>query len=234
MRAEERVDRVVLPARVGERDDPCLHRRQDREDRGERPWVRPDAGARDDEDDAGIAGEAREGGTWVAGAGGAPGPGPRDADDPARLPPARGAEDAAIRSDRTLPRAPRAHRAHLGRARNGARGVLCDDAGVRTPGPASHASHDDHDHAHDPWCGHAAVPHGDHLDYLHDGHLHHLHTDHVDEVIAELEALHQPHAGHMHVHGPGCGHDAVPHGDHVDYRHGEHLHAGHGVHYDEH
>jgi hypothetical protein len=21
-----------------------------------------------------------------------------------------------------------------------------------------------------------------------------------------------------HVHGPGCGHEAVPHGDHVDYR----------------
>jgi hypothetical protein len=38
----------------------------------------------------------------------------------------------------------------------------------------------------------------------------------------------------MHVHAEGCGHAAVPHGDHVDYVHGSHRHAGHHVHYDEH
>ena len=27
-----------------------------------------------------------------------------------------------------------------------------------------------------------------------------------------------------HVHGPTCGHEAVKHGDHVDYRVGDHLH----------
>ncbi|MFW3170223.1 iron chelate uptake ABC transporter family permease subunit [Geodermatophilus sp. CPCC 206100] len=46
------------------------------------------------------------------------------------------------------------------------------------------------------------------------------------------------HAAHPHEHGEGCGHPAVPHGDHVDYDHDGHLHAAHrtgtGVHYDEH
>ncbi|MCA0143927.1 iron chelate uptake ABC transporter family permease subunit [Blastococcus sp. LR1] len=46
------------------------------------------------------------------------------------------------------------------------------------------------------------------------------------------------HAAHPHEHGPGCGHPAVRHGDHVDYDHDGHLHAPHltgtGVHYDEH
>ncbi len=39
---------------------------------------------------------------------------------------------------------------------------------------------------------------------------------------------------HGHQHGPGCGHPAVEHGDHVDYLHGGHRHAVHGGHYDEH
>jgi zinc transport system permease protein len=40
--------------------------------------------------------------------------------------------------------------------------------------------------------------------------------------------------GHDHEHGPGCGHDAIPHGDHVDYVHDGHRHAAHQGHYDEH
>lgn len=39
---------------------------------------------------------------------------------------------------------------------------------------------------------------------------------------------------HPHEHGPECGHEAVPHGDHVDYLHDGHYHAPHGDHYDEH
>ncbi|KAB2811589.1 metal ABC transporter permease [Pimelobacter simplex] len=39
---------------------------------------------------------------------------------------------------------------------------------------------------------------------------------------------------HPHAHGPGCGHLAVPHDDHVDYVHDGHRHAAHGAHYDEH
>jgi zinc transport system permease protein len=41
-------------------------------------------------------------------------------------------------------------------------------------------------------------------------------------------------AEHRHEHGPGCGHPAVPHGDHVDYLHDGHRHAVHGAHYDDH
>lgn len=40
--------------------------------------------------------------------------------------------------------------------------------------------------------------------------------------------------GHDHEHGPECGHEAVPHGDHVDYLHHGHRHAAHQGHYDEH
>ncbi len=40
--------------------------------------------------------------------------------------------------------------------------------------------------------------------------------------------------GHVHAHGPDCGHAAVRHGDHVDYVHDGHRHAPHGSHYDEH
>ncbi|GGD29886.1 metal ABC transporter permease [Nocardioides daphniae] len=39
---------------------------------------------------------------------------------------------------------------------------------------------------------------------------------------------------HPHQHGDGCGHEAVDHGDHVDYLHDGHRHAPHGEHYDEH
>jgi zinc transport system permease protein len=39
---------------------------------------------------------------------------------------------------------------------------------------------------------------------------------------------------HEHEHGPGCGHLAVPHDDHVDYVHNGHRHAPHEAHYDEH
>ena len=39
---------------------------------------------------------------------------------------------------------------------------------------------------------------------------------------------------HDHEHGPGCGHAAVAHEDHVDYVHDGHHHAPHEGHYDEH
>lgn len=45
---------------------------------------------------------------------------------------------------------------------------------------------------------------------------------------------HQPHDDHDRQHGPGCGHVAVPHGDHVDYIHDGHRHAAHDGHWDEH
>jgi zinc transport system permease protein len=45
---------------------------------------------------------------------------------------------------------------------------------------------------------------------------------------------HQTTTEHAHVHGPGCGHQVVEHGDHLDYIHSGHLHARHQDHYDEH
>jgi zinc transport system permease protein len=45
------------------------------------------------------------------------------------------------------------------------------------------------------------------------------------------DAVEEP---HRHQHGPGCGHLAVEHGDHVDYIHDGRRHAPHGRHYDEH
>jgi len=67
-------------------------------------------------------------------------------------------------------------------------------------------------------------------------HVHHVHEDHVDDAdgIVDVASRHLSHTGHMHVHGDGCGHVAVPHEDHLDYVHGDHRHAGHHVHYDEH
>ena len=45
---------------------------------------------------------------------------------------------------------------------------------------------------------------------------------------------HAEHTVAEHEHGEGCGHEAVAHGDHVDYVHDGHRHAAHGEHYDEH
>lgn len=42
------------------------------------------------------------------------------------------------------------------------------------------------------------------------------------------------HTVEEHEHGENCGHESVPHDDHVDYLHGGHRHAPHGDHYDEH
>jgi len=103
--------------------------------------------------------------------------------------------------------------------------------------------HNDHPHSHGPGCGHVAVRHDGHVDYLHDGHLHHPHDGHVYEHKIAIDARNPARctpghrcAGHEvgHRHGPGCGHEAVPHGDHVDYLVDGHLHHPHGSHCDDH
>jgi len=106
------------------------------------------------------------------------------------------------------------------------------------------ASHDpvhaDHPHIHGPGCGHVAVKHNDHVDYLHDGHLHHPHDGQVYEHNIEVSSKnpdrctpsHRCDAGHRH--GPGCGHLAVPHGDHIDYLVDGRLHHPHEDHCDDH
>ncbi len=103
--------------------------------------------------------------------------------------------------------------------------------------------HHNHDHQHGPGCGHLAINHAGHTDYLHDGHLHHIHGTHVDEHVLEISAVNPAQctpdhacAGHdrSHVHGPACGHQQVPHGDHMDYLVDGHLHHPHGDHCDFH
>ncbi len=106
------------------------------------------------------------------------------------------------------------------------------------------ATHENHTHKHGPNCGHTAVKHDGHTDYLHDGHLHHVDTtggveEHKIAVTATNPATcttthdcgsHEK----THKHGAGCGHDPVPHGDHVDYLVDGHLHHPHGDHCDDH
>jgi hypothetical protein len=108
-------------------------------------------------------------------------------------------------------------------------------------------AHPDNGHQHGPDCGHTAIKHGGHIDYLHDGHLHHpvgapgsaIVAEHTLEVGGQNPERCTPEHrcdGHEagHHHGPGCGHEAVPHGDHVDYLVKGHLHHPHGDHCDDH
>lgn len=103
--------------------------------------------------------------------------------------------------------------------------------------------HEDHTHPHGAECGHTGVIHEDHIGYLHDGHLHCAHDDHFHEHAIAVSATNPQNCtpehqcgGHSqgHVHGPECGHEAVPHGDHVDYLVEGHLHHPHGGHCDNH
>ena len=103
--------------------------------------------------------------------------------------------------------------------------------------PESCRIHKEHSHKHGHKCGHTAVKHEGHTDYLHDGHLHHAHENHVDEHVIAIDAKHptsvETHhdcGGHPsgHRHAPGCGHEAVPHGDHTDYLVKGHLHHQEG------
>lgn len=104
--------------------------------------------------------------------------------------------------------------------------------------PCTEPHHPDHAHQHGPSCGHTAVRHNGHVDYLHDGGLHHMHGDHVDLHVIEVSATNParctPETRCSHTHGPGCGHEAVPHGDHVDYLVDGRLHHPHDGHCDDH
>lgn len=106
----------------------------------------------------------------------------------------------------------------------------------------SHVHHD-HPHTHGKGCGHTAIVHNGHVDYLHDGCLHHVEGAQVYEHRLEITETNPDRCtpdhqclGHDadHVHGPGCGHEAVPHGDHTCYLVNGHLHHPHGDHCDDH
>ena len=108
---------------------------------------------------------------------------------------------------------------------------------------SEHITHPNHTHEHNDDCGHIAIKHDGHTDFLHDGHLHHPHEGHIDEHKLEVSATNPDNCteGHQceghdaqHVHGADCGHEAVPHGDHVDYLVDGHLHHPHEGHCDNH
>ncbi|APC97019.1 hypothetical protein [Francisella frigiditurris] len=101
--------------------------------------------------------------------------------------------------------------------------------------------HGNHEHTHKDGCGHTKVKHNDHYDYLHNGCLHHEHNGHYDEHKIDVSAKNpnecKPFKDEYceeHKHGPDCGHETVPHGDHVDYIVDGRLHHPHGDHCDDH
>lgn len=103
--------------------------------------------------------------------------------------------------------------------------------------------HQGHEHVHGPDCEHPGVRHDGHVDYLHEGHLHHQREDGTveehalpvgGENPADCTPDHEMEHDQDHRHGPGCGHEPVPHGDHTDYLIDGHLHHPHGGHCDNH
>ena len=108
---------------------------------------------------------------------------------------------------------------------------------------SEHKIHENHEHVHGSDCGHVGIRHNGHTDYAHDGHLHSPHDGHFDEHTLEVseknpEACTPQHScgahDKSHKHGAGCGHEAIPHGDHTDYLVNDHLHHPHGEHCDNH
>ena len=112
-----------------------------------------------------------------------------------------------------------------------------------TQSKQSHTIHQGHSHSHGPNCGHKAVKHNDHTDYLHEGHLHRMHESHVDEHTLEVTTSNPSQCTPQHVcsghtkdhrHGVNCGHESIPHDDHIDYIVEGHLHHSHTDHCDDH
>jgi len=103
--------------------------------------------------------------------------------------------------------------------------------------------HPQHSHVHGANCGHVAIRHLNHTDYLHDGHLHAMQGSQVGECTIAVDRSNPDQCTPQHAcgahdakhrHGPGCGHEAVPHSDHSDYLVEGHLHHPHEGHCDHH
>lgn len=96
---------------------------------------------------------------------------------------------------------------------------------------------ENHTHKHSIACGHTKIRHEDHIDYVHDGQLHHEHNGHWDACkipVTEINpAEHNPTSCGCN-HSEECGHELVPHGDHMDYLVDGRLHHVHGEHCDDH
>lgn len=109
-----------------------------------------------------------------------------------------------------------------------------------------------HKHVHGDYCGHTAIEHKNHVDYVHDRHLHHKNENgsdwddcRIEESITHPDICTDEYEEGCWAHeagvtcSPSCGHEAVPHGEHVDYlvpdRKGNlELHAVHNGHCDHH
>lgn len=101
-----------------------------------------------------------------------------------------------------------------------------------------HSTHTgEHKHQHSIACGHTKIRHNDHIDYIHGGHLHHEHEGHWDECKILVSVTNpdecKPVACGCH-HENDCGHEMVPHGDHMDYLVNGRLHHVHDGHCDDH
>ncbi|GAE24658.1 unnamed protein product [Halalkalibacter wakoensis JCM 9140] len=100
-----------------------------------------------------------------------------------------------------------------------------------------HSIHEKHPHKHSVACGHTKIKHDDHIDYVHNGHLHHEHNGHWDECTIPVSETNPVECVPMNCgcsHDSDCGHELVPHGDHMDYLVNGRLHHVHGDHCDDH
>ncbi|MBT2583211.1 hypothetical protein [Planococcus sp. ISL-109] len=100
-----------------------------------------------------------------------------------------------------------------------------------------HHVHEHHAHQHNLSCGHTKIKHEDHIDYVHNGHLHHEHEGHWDECKISVSDTNPDVCAPMTCgckHDSDCGHELVPHGDHVDYLVNGRLHHVHDGHCDDH
>lgn len=90
--------------------------------------------------------------------------------------------------------------------------------------------HGKHTHNHSIACGHTKIRHNDHIDYVHDGHLHHEKDG--EWVECKIPVNNQNPAEEKLIacacnHNDDCGHEMVPHGDHMDYLVNGRLHHVH-------
>ncbi|MDG5789088.1 hypothetical protein QA612_16650 [Evansella sp. AB-P1] len=100
-----------------------------------------------------------------------------------------------------------------------------------------HHVHSNHSHQHSSECGHTKIRHNDHIDYVHNGHLHREHNGHWDECRVPVSDNNPDNCNEIScgcVHSEDCGHELVPHGDHMDYLVNGRLHHVHGDHCDDH
>jgi hypothetical protein len=94
-----------------------------------------------------------------------------------------------------------------------------------------------HPHQHSEACGHTQIMHQGHIDFLHQDHLHHRHEDHWDQCVIEVSDKNPDECREMEcgcTHNEDCGHEKIPHGDHMDYLVNGRLHHVHDGHCDDH